>query len=134
MDLVDLQRKITSNTKAVVAMDYAGLPSDIKEIKKKVEVMVNRRGRPIIHWNRYRYDESLGKWMRKKRYKHPVITVVKLDPEQALLVACKVDGAYWRGGTCVYGTRHTHYACETRGRRERTASLASRTHLSDLPS
>ena len=63
--------------------------------------MVNRRGRPIIHWNRYRYDESLGKWMRKKRYKHPVITLVKLDPEQAILAACQVGGLYFeysRGG------------------------------------
>ena len=30
----------------------------------------------------------------KKRYKHPVITVVKLDPEQVILVACQGGGAF----------------------------------------
>ena len=63
-------------------------------------------GRPIKHWHKYRFDESMNKWVKKKRYKHPVITVVKLDPEQALLVACKSGGAYWMRNAgvtyCVY--------------------------------
>ena len=66
----------------------------------------NSRGRPIIHLNKYRYDEALGKYIRKKYYKHPVITVVKLDPEQCLLTSCKSNGLYFQGavGNCVYST------------------------------
>ena len=64
--------------------------------------MANRRGRPIIHWHKYRYDESHGKWIKKKRYKHPVITVVKLDPDQALLAPCKIDGGYLDRGPIPY--------------------------------
>jgi len=73
---------------------------------------MTRRGRPIIHWNRYRYDESLDKWIRKKRYKHPIITVVKLDPEQALLVACQTNGAYFApGGTLCMARGTTGSSC-----------------------
>jgi len=61
------------------------------------------RGRPIIHWNRYRFDESLNKWIKKKRYKHPVITVVKLDPDQALLVVCRTGGVYFILNSCLHG-------------------------------
>jgi len=67
-----------------------------------------KRGRPIIHWDRYRYDEEQNRWVRKKRYKHPVITVVKLDPEQALLVTCKTDGGYF------FAASHPSF-CRTRG-------------------
>ena len=32
--------------------------------------------------------------MEKKKYIHPVIKRIKLDPEQAILVACKVGGVF----------------------------------------
>ena len=39
---------------------------------------------------------------KKKPYFKPVITVIKLDPQQALLAACKSNGAYFAFGTfCV---------------------------------
>ncbi len=50
--------------------------------------------RPIKHFHKYRYDEALGKYIRKKHYKYKEITMVKLDPEQALLVACITGGLY----------------------------------------
>ncbi len=79
----------------------------------------NSRGRPSIHLNKYRYDEILGKYIRKKRYKHPVITVVELDPEQALLVACSIGGAYFHFRTGCPVRHATGAGCmsSVRGRR-----------------
>ena len=88
--------------------------------------MPNKRGRPISHFHKYRYDESLGKWFRKKRYKHPVITMLKLDPEQALLVACMVGGGYFLNTTSPRGACHargalSNCAVAVRGRFGRSA-------------
>lgn len=80
--------------------------------------------RPIKHWHKYRYDESLHKWVRKKRYKHPVITVVKLDPDQALLAICQVNGGYWdrTANVCVGIQGTTGGNCNRSVRNRRNAA------------
>ena len=35
---------------------------------------------------------------KKKRYKKPVLTIIKLDPEQALITQCYVGGFGWMEG------------------------------------
>lgn len=52
--------------------------------------------------------------IKKKHYKHPIITMIKLDPEQALLVACitTVGGYFNAGGTqCMERTGGTFSRC-----------------------
>ena|SRR3989338_5447009 len=95
--------------------------------------------RPIKHWHKYRYDEALGKWVRKKRYKHPVITVVKLDPDQALLAVCANAGLYFRyWGTdrvrvCVVVPGGAEVCSRTK--RGRTTNIVGTRYLgSDFPS
>ena len=39
-----------------------------------------------------------------KKYISPIITAVKLDPKQAVLATCAVDGIYMKGPTvCISG-------------------------------
>ena len=96
-----------------------------------------KRGRPIIHWCKYRYDKALGRWVHKKRYKHPVITVVKLDPEQALLAACKAGGGYFVHdvhGIFCKARATTGAACGTPAKGIRGAMTAAGEEESDVPS
>ena len=40
----------------------------------------------------------------KKFYKKPLLTAIKLQPEQAIIAACKVGAAWWSDARgCVYG-------------------------------
>ena len=49
---------------------------------------------------------------KKKLYSKPVITVVKLDPAQALLSACTIGGAYFAGGDrCMIPFPHPPVTC-----------------------
>ena len=50
---------------------------------------------------------------KKLSYKRPVVTIVKLDPRQAILAVCQAYQGVWRGYTnrfpsypdaCIYGT------------------------------
>ena len=58
--------------------------------------------------------------MIKKAYVKAEITGVKLDPDQAILQACKVGGAYWCTGAGTCSVDGTDYLCpmEVRGKQE----------------
>lgn len=70
----------------------------------------------------------------KKKYEQPVITRIKLDPAQAMLVACAVGAAYFNGGgaVCMTGTGGT--LCWSSVRARRRGSAVTTVSTSTMPS
>lgn len=75
----------------------------------------------------------------KKKYIKPVITRVKLDPEQAILQACIIGGIYFAGGAvdCMSASMAgtTHITCATTVKGTKTGSAQSIAGVGyDMPS
>ena len=71
---------------------------------------------------------------KKKPYSKPVITVIKLDPEQALLSACKTLGLYFRGTRgCLAAPRGFGYRC-TRSVRSHIRATFGTNYANVVPS